>query len=49
MSPAANVSSKAEIGEGVAILPQATFSEAKIGDFCILAQNSLVHGGAEVG
>lgn len=49
VSPAANVSSKAEIGEGVAILPQATVSEAKIGDFCILAQNSLVHGGAEVG
>lgn len=49
VSPAANVSSKANIGEGVAILPQATVSEAKIGDFCILASNSLVNGGAEIG
>jgi hypothetical protein len=49
VSPTANISSQAEIGEGVAILPLATVSEAKIGDFCILAQNSLVQGGAEVG
>lgn len=48
VSPAANVSSKASIGEGVAILPRATVSEAKIGDFCILASNSLVNGGAEL-
>ena len=48
VSPAANISSKAEIGEGVAILPQATVSEAKICDFCILASNSVVNGGAEL-
>ena len=49
VSPAASISSKATIGEGVAILPQVTVSEATIGDFCILASNSLVNGGAEVG
>ena len=35
--------------KNVAILPQATVNEAKIGDFCIWAQNSLVHSGAEAG
>lgn len=49
VSPAANISSKAKIGEGVAILPQVTVSEAQIGDFCILSSNSLVNGGAKVG
>ena len=49
VSPAANISSKAEIGEGVAILPQVTVSEATIGDFCIMSSNSLVNGGAELG
>lgn len=49
VSPAANISSKANIGEGVAILPQATVSEASIGDFCILSSNSLVNGAAVVG
>ena len=49
VSPAANISSKARIGEGVAILPQVTVSEAEIGDFSILAANSLVNGGATVG
>lgn len=49
VSPTANISSKAEIGEGVAILPLATVSEAKIGDFCILSSNSLVNGGADIG
>ncbi|MCR5768044.1 MAG: hypothetical protein K6G45_06090 [Lachnospiraceae bacterium] len=49
VSPAASISSKAVIGEGVSILPQVTISEATIGDFCILSSNSLVNGGAEVG
>ena len=44
----ANVTSKANIGEGVTILPQATVCEAKSGDFCILASNSLVNGGREL-
>lgn len=49
VSPAASISSKAVIGEGVSILPQVTVSEANIGDFCILSSNSLVNGGARVG
>ncbi len=49
VSPAANISSKAQIGEGVAILPQVTVSEAVIGDFCILASNSLVNSGCVLG
>ena len=49
VSPAATISAKAEIGEGVAILPQVTVSEATIGDYCILASNSLVNGGAVIG
>ena len=49
VSPAATISSKAKIGEGVAILPQVTVSEAVIGDFCILCSNSLVNGDAAMG
>lgn len=49
MSPVANISMKAQIGEGVAIFPQVTVSEAKIGDFFILSSNSLVNGGAIFG
>ena len=42
VSPMANISPNAEIGEGVAILPMARVGEAKIGDFTIIASNSLV-------
>lgn len=42
ISPSATVSPSASIGEGVAILPQSTVGDAEIGDFCILASNSLV-------
>lgn len=43
ISPSATVSPNARIGEGVAILPQSTVGDAEIGDFCILASNSLVN------
>lgn len=49
ISPAATISPRATIGEGVAILPQSTVGEAVIGDFCILASNSLVNIDAKVG
>lgn len=49
ISPAATISPKAVIGEGVAILPQSTVNESIIGDFCILASNSLINFGANVG
>lgn len=42
IAPSANISAKAEIGEGVVALPHCTVGEAVIGDFCILASNSLV-------
>jgi len=45
----ATVSPKAVIGEGVAILPQSTVNEPVIGDFCILASNSLVNNEVTLG
>jgi len=49
ISPAANISKDAKIGEGVAIMPQSTINNAEIGDFCILASNSLVNYGCKIG
>ncbi len=49
ISPAANISKDAKIGEGVAIMPQSTISNAEIGDFCILSSNSLVNYGCVIG
>lgn len=49
ISPAATVSPKAKLGEGIAILPQSTVNESVIGDFCILASNSLVNIDAKLG
>ncbi len=49
IAPSATVSPKAKIGEGVAILPQSTVNESVIGDFCILASNSLVNNEANIG
>lgn len=49
ISPAANISPNARIGEGVVVLPQCTVRDAVIGDCCILASNSLVENDAEVG
>ncbi len=49
ISGSAIISPKAVIGEGVAILPQSTVNESVIGDFCILASNSLVNNNAKVG
>lgn len=49
ISPAATISKEAVIGEGVAIMPQSTVNNAEIGDFCILASNSLINYGCKVG
>lgn len=49
VSLSANVSPKAVLGEGVAILPQCTVNEAVIGDFSIIDLNSLVNSGAVIG
>lgn len=49
ISPAATVSPNAKLGEGIAILPQSTVNESEIGDFCILASNSLVNNGVKLG
>lgn len=49
ISATANVSPKAMLGEGIAILPNSTVGDAVIGDFSILASNSLVNSGSKVG
>lgn len=49
ISPAATISPKAKLGEIVAILPQSTVKESEIGDFSILASNSLVNIDAKLG
>ena len=49
IATAATVSPDAVIGEGVAILPQSTVNESVIGDFCILASNSLVNNDVKLG
>lgn len=49
VSPAAEISKDAIIGEGVAIMPRATISNAEIGDFCILESNSLINFGCKIG
>ena len=49
VAPSAVISPEAEIGEGVAILPRCTVNESVIGDFCIIASNSLINNGAKIG
>lgn len=49
ISPGANISPKAEIGYGVAILPGSTINEAKIGNYVILEPNSFVGRDAVLG
>ena len=49
ISPVANISRDAKIGEGVVVMPQSTISKAEIGDFCILSSNSLVNYGCKIG
>lgn len=49
IATSAIISPKAIIGEGVAIMPQCTVNESVIGDFCILASNSLISIDAKVG
>ena len=49
VSLSANISSKAIIGEGVAILPQSTVNEAVIGDFSIVDVKSTVNSGVQLG
>lgn len=48
VSPAANVSPAARIGKGTTVLPQATIGDAEVGEFCILASNSLVNSGSNL-
>lgn len=42
VSPAAHISRDAVIGEGSCVLPQATVNDSTVGEFCIVASNSLV-------
>lgn len=49
VSPMANISARAEIGQGVAILPLARIGDSKIGNFDIVASNGLVNTDAVVG
>ena len=49
IATSANVSPNAVIGDGVAIMPNSTVNESVIGDFCILASNSLVNNGTTIG
>ncbi len=49
IATSATVSPNAVIGEGTAILPQSTVNESEIGDFCILASNSLVNNDVKLG
>lgn len=49
VSPSANISSKAVIGDGVVIFPQCTINDAIIGDFSILDTNTLINSGTHLG
>ena len=49
ISTSATISPKAVLGKGLAIMPQSTINESVIGDYCILASNSLINNGAVVG
>ena len=49
ISPGANVSPKAEIGYGVAVLPGSTINESRIGNYVILEPNSFVGRNAVLG
>ncbi len=49
ISPMASLSSQADLGEGIAILPQSTVGAAKVGDFVIITPNSLVNSESEIG
>ena len=49
ISPSADISPKAEFGEGVVALAHCTVGEAKIGDFCILASNGLIGIDSNIG
>lgn len=49
IAASADISPKAVFGEGVVVLPHSTVGAAKIGDFCIIASNSLVSIDAKVG
>lgn len=49
IASSADISPKAVMGEGVVALPHCTIGEAQIGDFCILASNSLVSIDSKLG
>ena len=48
ISPFANISARATIGDGVVIFPRCTVNDSVIGDFCILDNNTLVNSGAKL-
>ncbi len=43
ISPTATISPSAELGEGIAILPQSVIGASKIGDYVIIAANGVVN------
>lgn len=49
IAASADISSKAVLGEGIVALPHCTIGESEIGDFCILASNSLVSIDSKLG
>ncbi len=49
VSPAANVSAMAQIGDGVAIFPLARVGDAELGDFTIVASYGVVNSSAVLG
>lgn len=49
ISPYAQISPEALIGEGVVVFPNCTVNKSILGDFCIVDTNSLVNSGVELG
>ncbi len=49
VAPSAVISPNAEIGEGTVIMQQANVGAAEIGDFCIIAQGSMIGSESVVG
>lgn len=49
ISPAAKISKDADIGDGTVVFPQATIGACTIGEFDIIASNSLINSGATIG
>lgn len=48
VSPFANISSRAKLGEGIVVFPQCTINEAEIGDYSILDTSTLINSGSKI-